>query len=140
MCQLMTQTYEPTPTSSTMKRVEDWKARLIDLSKRNNLLYLRKGKRGTLTVTQPESQKIFDTIVVKKGRLEFYLPPEEKRLTKTIPKNETKPKKGKTKQKEAPPEAKVAKEPTIAAKVEQEQPKKPTANQLVCGNMTRQEL
>ena len=135
----MTQTYEPTPTSSTMKRVEDWKARLIDLSKRNTLLYLRKGKRGTLNVTQPESQKIFDTLVIKKGRLEFYLPPEDKKQIKA-PKAETKPKKGKTKEKEATPEAKVAKEPTKPAIVEEEQPKKPTANQLVCGNLTRQEL
>ena len=43
-----------------MKRVEDWKSRLIDLSRKNNLLYFRKAKRGNLPITQPDPQKIFD--------------------------------------------------------------------------------
>ena len=72
----MTEQYEPTPPSSPMKRVEDWKGRLIDLSKKNNLLYFKKAKRGNLTITAPDSQKIFDGLVVKKNRMEFYLPAE----------------------------------------------------------------
>ncbi len=63
--------------SSPMKRVEDWKSRLIDLSRKNNLLYFKKGKRGNLPITQPDAQKIFETLVLKKKRLEFFAPPEE---------------------------------------------------------------
>ena len=66
---------ETTP-SSPMKRVEDWKSRLIDLSRKNNLLYFRKGKRGNLPITQPDAQKIFDALVLKKNRLEFFTPQE----------------------------------------------------------------
>ena len=43
--------------SLPMKRVEDWKSRLIDLSRRNNLLYFRKGKRGNLPITQPDASE-----------------------------------------------------------------------------------
>src|SRR5665647_154726 len=63
--------------SLPMKRVEDWKSRLIDLSRKNNLLYFRKGKRGNLPITQPDAQKIFDVLVLKKKRLEFFVPQEE---------------------------------------------------------------
>ena len=144
----MTEQYEPTPPSSPMKRVEDWKARLIDLSKKNNLLYFKKAKRGNLTITQPDSQKIFDALVVKKNRLEFYLPPEEPKAEKAekqamqpLRKQSKAKGKGKAKEKEAKPEAKVAKEPTRAATVEApEAAKRPGANQLVCGSLTRQEL
>ena len=147
----MTEQYEPTPPSSPMKRVEDWKGRLIDLSKKNNLLYFKKAKRGNLTITAPDSQKIFDGLVVKKNRMEFYLPAEAAKAQKAVkaasPKGKEKAKakgKGKTKEKEAKPEAKVAKEPTRAATIEAPQapdvPKRPGANQLVCGSLTRQEL
>jgi hypothetical protein len=77
----MTETFASQP----MRRVEDWKSRLIDLSRKNNLLYFRKTKRGrSLTITQPEPQKIFNSLVLKKQRLEFWLPPE-------TAKEETKP-------------------------------------------------
>lgn len=143
----MTETYMSTPTSSPMKRVEDWKSRLIDLSKKNNLLYFRKGKRGALTITQPESQKIFDALVIKKSRLEFYLPPPVSQAEKPKktgkaekPAPDKQKAKGKNKAKEPEPSAKIAKEPTRAATTVEESPKKPTANQLICGNLTRQEL
>ena len=63
-----------------MKRVEDWKARLIDLSRKNNLLYFHKSKSGNLKITQPEPQKIFNVLVLKKKYLEFWLPPQEVNL------------------------------------------------------------
>ena len=63
--------------SQPMKRVEDWKSRLIDLSRRNNLLYFKKNKRGNLTITQPDQQAVFNTLVLKKRHLEFWAPPEE---------------------------------------------------------------
>lgn len=105
-----------------MKRVEDWKSRLIDLSKRNNLLFFNKKKRGNLPITQPDPQTIFNTLVLKKKSLDFWLPPEETKQPEKAVKT-----KGKTKAK--------------AAKVTvPEEPKHPSANQLVCGNMTHAEV
>ena len=123
-----------TVTSQPMKRVEDWKSRLIDLSRKNNLLYFKKNKRGNLPISQPDPQAIFNALVLKKRRLEFWLPPEE---TKKLEQPENTPAKGKGKGK-----AKIAKANVNAAVKETlpEEPKRPSANQLVSGNLTRLEL
>ena len=126
---------ELTPPSSPMKRVEDWKSRLIDLSRKNNLLYFRKAKRGNLPITQPDPQKIFSSLVLKKARLEFFVPPEEAKKPEQPVKAKAK---GKGKAKAGKAEAKTAKAPVKAATVEE--PKRPTANQLVCGSLSRMEL
>jgi hypothetical protein len=118
--------------SSPMKRVEDWKSRLIDLSKRNNLLYFRKTKRGNLPITQPDQQKIFTALVVRKNRLEFFIPPQEPKSEKTNGKENGK-NKNKTKAK-----LKTAK-PQVTSAITQE-PKRPTANQLVCGKIPCSDL
>jgi hypothetical protein len=59
------------------RRIEDWKSRLIDLSRRNNLLYFKPSKRGALSVSSPNMEKIFNRLVLRKRKLEFFLPPEE---------------------------------------------------------------
>jgi len=115
-----------TVTSQPMKRVEDWKSRLIDLSKRNNLLYFHKTRRGSLPVSQPDPQAVFNALVLKKRRLEFWLPPEE-----TKPPEKPERTKGKAKAKTAKANAAVALP---------EEPKRPSANQLVCGSLTRVDL
>jgi hypothetical protein len=151
----MTQVPEPVPVSQAMKRVEDWKSRLIDLSRKNNLLYFRKTRRGNLAIIQPDAQKIFDILVVKKSRLDFYMPPDASKPVKAEKAEAEKPKKkgkaaakanGKTKEKtpkEAEPEpkaeAKTAKAPAASAVIE-ETPKRPTANQLVLGKSTYLEV
>ena len=123
---------EITP-SSPMKRVEDWKSRLIDLSRKNNLLYFHKSKRGNLAITQPDPQKIFDMLVLKKNHLEFFLPQEESKTPETAEKPKYKGRsKTKVEAKTAKPEVKTAKTP--------EEPKRPTANQLVCGSLSLLEL
>lgn len=60
-----------------LKRIENWKCRLIDLSKRNNLLYFKKAKRGNLAVDSPNAKKVFNKLVIRENRLEFWIPPEE---------------------------------------------------------------
>jgi REase_MTES_1575/Protein of unknown function (DUF4011)/AAA domain len=116
--------------STPMKRVEDWKSRLIDLSRKNNLLYFSKSKRGNLPITQPDAQKIFDALVLKKNRLEFFAPPEEAKAPETIEKPKTKVVKM---------EAEKAK-PPLKGETTPEESKRPTANQLVSGNLSRLEL
>jgi hypothetical protein len=63
--------------SPTTRRIEDWKSRLIDLSRRNNLLYFKPSKRGTLSVSRPNMETIFNRLVLRKRKLEFWYPPEE---------------------------------------------------------------
>ena len=70
---------QPVP-SQPMKRLEDWKSRLIDLSRKNNLLYFKKNKRGNLAVTQPDQQEVFNALVLKKRILVFWLPQEESKV------------------------------------------------------------
>ena len=53
------------------------KPELIDLSRRNNLLYFKQTKRGTLPISIPSAEKIFERLVLKNKSFEFYLPPEE---------------------------------------------------------------
>ena len=134
----MTETLAP-QTSSPMKRVEDWKSRLIDLSKRNNLLFFRKGKRGNLPVTQPDQQKIFDALVIKKNHLEFYLPAQETKQPET-PDKADKPEKPKGKGKTKPKATAKTAQPEAPKATLPEEPKKPTANQLVCGSLSRADL
>jgi hypothetical protein len=119
-----------TVPSSPMKRVEDWKSRLIDLSRKNNLLYFHKSKRGNLPITQPELQKIFNALVVKKKRLEFWQPKETKPET---------PEKSKDKSKKGKVEAKTS-IPPVEVNLTLDEPKRPTANQLVSGNLSRMDL
>ena len=107
-------------TSQSMRRVEDWKSRLIDLSRRNNLLYFHKTKRGNLPITRPDAEAIFNGLVLKKRHLEFYLPPEENEKPEADAKGNNKPKTAKI---IPPPE-----------------PKKPAANELVSENFNRADL
>jgi very-short-patch-repair endonuclease len=124
--------------SQPMKRVEDWKSRLIDLSRRNNLLYFHKERRGNLSVSQPDMQAVFNTLVLRKKRLEFWLPPEEEAKE---PETSEKPKaKGKTRGKTAKTAKANVEAAVKEASVMPEEQKRPSANQLVCGSLSRAEL
>jgi hypothetical protein len=129
-----------------MKRVEDWKSRLIDLSRRNNLLYVKKNKRGNLTITQPDQQAVFNALVLKKRHLEFWAPPEEDEAPEKPAKSDNA--KGNSKAKTS----KIAKTSRANAKAvvqndvsenpaqTKEIKKRPTANQLVCGTLSGSDL
>ena len=62
--------------SPMTRRIEDWKSRLIDLSRRNNLLYFKPSKRGNLSVSSPNMERIFNRLALRKRHLEFWYPPE----------------------------------------------------------------
>jgi hypothetical protein len=64
-------------TSIVQGRIEDWKSRLIDLSRKNNLLYHKRTRRGNLTITRPDSETVFERLILKGGYWQFWLPPEE---------------------------------------------------------------
>ena len=65
------------PKNSLLKlRLEDWKSRLMDLSKRNRLLYFKPSKRGTLSISHPDMTTIYSKLLLRKKKLEFWIPPE----------------------------------------------------------------
>jgi superfamily I DNA and/or RNA helicase len=69
--------------SPMTRRIEDWKSRLIDLSKRNNLLYFKPSKRGNLSVSSPNMESIFNRLVLRKRSFEFWYPPPEETAVPT---------------------------------------------------------
>ena len=71
------------------RRVGDWKSRLIDLSRRNNLLYFKPSKRRNLSVSSPSMERLFNRLVLRKRHLEFWYPPEESEAPKRQSQNNT---------------------------------------------------
>jgi hypothetical protein len=59
------------------RRIEEWKQKLIDLTRRNRLLYLRLAKRSSLVISQPNSDQIFSRLLVQEKTWKFWLPPIE---------------------------------------------------------------
>ncbi len=66
----------PVPISKTRVRIEDWKRNLIDLTRRNRLLFFSPGRRTTLHITGPSFTEIFQRLVVDEKEWSFY-PPED---------------------------------------------------------------
>ena len=48
---------------SSRQQIETWKARLLDLSRRNRLLNVRPGRSGVVTLTHPAAETLFDALV-----------------------------------------------------------------------------
>jgi len=59
------------------QRIEEWKAKLIDQTRRNRLLFFRPTKSSTLQVVQPLSEEVFRHLVLDERDWRFYLPPED---------------------------------------------------------------
>jgi len=57
------------------RRVEDWKLKLIDLSRRNRLTYFRPTKRSHISIERPRMGTIFERLVVKGRSWEIWRPP-----------------------------------------------------------------
>ena len=57
--------------------IEKCKEKLIDLSRRNRLLYFRPSKRSTLQISYPDAVDLFKRLVMDEKGLEIWLPPEE---------------------------------------------------------------
>ena len=99
--------------SKVFQYIEEWKSRLIDLSRRNRLLYFRHTKRGNLSISYPVAEAVFSRLVQRKRSLEFWLPPEELGDFQGT---------------------------TGSTKLVSGQTAKPAVNQLVCEEINRKEL
>ena len=65
-----------TDDSIVARRIDDWKSRLVNLTRKNPLLYYRQTKRNNLSVQSPDSEAIFHRLMVSRGHLQIYMPPE----------------------------------------------------------------
>jgi very-short-patch-repair endonuclease len=97
------------------KRIQDWKSRLVDLSRRNNLLFFRKTKRGNISISSPSPEDTFNRLILRHKKIEVYLPPEE-------------------------PEPSKNQLPEPFTRVVLPAPSSPSPNQLVSSGMNRKDL
>jgi hypothetical protein len=63
--------------SKTDARIEDWKRKLIDLTRRNRLLFFTPTRSSSLKVIEPSSTEVFRRLVVKEKPWKFFIPLEE---------------------------------------------------------------
>ena len=56
-------------------QVENWLSKLIDLSRRNRLLYFRESKRMTLQVMAPSAGELFERVAGSGRPHRFWVPP-----------------------------------------------------------------
>ena len=55
------------------QRIQAWKSRLLDLSRRSRLLYFKPSRYSTIQITQPGAQALFEALVVGERKLRFPL-------------------------------------------------------------------
>jgi len=60
----------------TLSQIEEWKRRLVDLSRRNRLLYFKQTTSSTVRVEAPGLDEVFDRLVVEELPWRFFSPPE----------------------------------------------------------------
>lgn len=65
------------PSTRVRRHIQQLKLRLIDLTRRNRLLYFKPSKSSTLTVSRPNAQTVFEHLIVREKGWTFWLPPEE---------------------------------------------------------------
>ena len=58
------------------RRLEDWKSRLVDLTRRNRLLFFRRTKSTTVRILRPELDLVFARLAVEQKSMEFWSPEE----------------------------------------------------------------
>jgi very-short-patch-repair endonuclease len=56
---------------TTHQQIEAWKARLLDLGRRNRLLHTQPGRAGTVTLTDPPVAALFDALARSRRKLTF---------------------------------------------------------------------
>lgn len=58
-------------------RLDEWKRKLIDLTRRNRLLFFKPTRNSTLKVIEPSPAEVFQRLVVDEKSWRFLIPPEE---------------------------------------------------------------
>ena len=58
-------------------RIAEWMRRLVDLTRRNRLLFFKQTRSTSLRVTEPSFEKVFHRLVVEEDPWNFFIPPDE---------------------------------------------------------------
>jgi len=58
-------------------RIEKWKERLVDISRRNRLLYFRSSKSSTLEIISPGLLELFEGLMNSESPWSFWVPPKQ---------------------------------------------------------------
>ena len=58
------------------QRVDEWKRKIVDLSRRNRLLYFTRTRGSTLRITEPALPEVFARLVDSEKPWKFYMPPD----------------------------------------------------------------
>ncbi len=63
--------------SKVAQRVEEWKRKIVDLSRRNRLLFFARTRGSTLKIIEPGLPYVFDRLVNLEKPWEFFMPPDD---------------------------------------------------------------
>ena len=77
----------PKPSPRVLLQIDEWKKRLIDLSRRNPLVYFKTDRKTILKLAAPKPEEIFKTLFSEKS-CQVYLPPAPDAEEKTLPKDD----------------------------------------------------
>ena len=58
------------------QRIEEWKRKIVDLSRRNRLLFFSRTRGSTLRVVEPSLTEVFERLVISEEPWAFYMPPD----------------------------------------------------------------
>src|SRR2546422_115160 len=58
-------------------RIEDWKRKLVDLTRRNRLLFFTPTRSSSLKASEPSPAEVFQRLVIEEKPWRFFVPPEE---------------------------------------------------------------
>ena len=78
----------------TDARIEEWKRNLIDLTRRNRLLFFTPTRSSSLRVTDPPIEDVFHRLVVESRAWRFFLPHDSEESPSTITQSELLPSAG----------------------------------------------
>lgn len=62
------------------QKIELWKKHLLDLTRRNRLLYFKASRLSTVKITSPSLEEVFNRLVIKGHAMTFPLPKRERQL------------------------------------------------------------
>lgn len=64
------------------ERIAEWRKKLVDLTRRNRLLYFRSTRSSTLQIIEPTMEEVFNRLVINDKPWHFYIPPENSTTSK----------------------------------------------------------
>ena len=62
-------------------QIQEWMKKLVDLSRRNRLLYFKPTRSSTLQIIEPSTVEVFNCLVLDQKPWKFYEPPEDEDKT-----------------------------------------------------------